>query len=139
MSSQNVILLIEDDANDAFFLERALEEVGFPGKLAHFTDTDLAKEYLSGDNPTPQVIIADSAVSPRGSGVDLLEWVRQGNIASSAPFIIMTGGMEESVIRRAEKAGVHCIFTKAGSYKKTAEQLRQVFSTLPAEQRDWLK
>ena len=51
MPERCVILLVEDDENDAFFVKRALTKLGFPGKIHHATDTDEAKRYIRGDVP----------------------------------------------------------------------------------------
>jgi CheY-like chemotaxis protein len=138
VNSKRVILLVEDDPNDVFFLERALEEVKFPGELRHFTSTDEAKRYLKGTgdyadravHPLPVLIIADSAVAARGSGVEFLEWMKGEKLGGSAPFIILSGGVDQEMRERAEAAGVARVLTKASNYKQTAAQLREVLASL---------
>ena len=147
MKENCVILLVEDDENDAFFLKRALKELGFRGELRHVTNTDDAKRYLLGDVPfsdstkfpRPQIIVADSAISVRDSGVEFLEWARKKGLFRDVPFIILSGGLSEEIRKRAEAAGVHQILTKASSYKDLLPRLRQILEQLPPQCREWLK
>lgn len=147
MSTQCAILLVEDDENDAFFLKRALKELGFRGQIQHVTNTDEAKRYLLGDAPfsdstkfhRPQIIVADSAVSIRDSGVEFLEWARNRGLCRDVPFIILSGGISEETRKRAEAAGVDQILTKTSSYLDLLPRLREVLAKLPSQCREWLK
>src|SRR3954469_20202909 len=63
-----VILLVEDDANDAFFISRALDDLGFNGHLEHVTNTGAARDYVMGSGkysdrekfPPPEIVVSDS-------------------------------------------------------------------------------
>jgi len=141
----NVILLVEDDANDAFFFDRALAGIGYAGRLQHVTDIEEAKAVLlkarsaseGGAQPIPELIVADSAVSPRGSGVEFLEWQRAEGF--NLPFFILTGAIDPDLRERAEAAGVRKVLTKTSNLKAMADQLREIVLALPAERRAWLK
>ncbi len=147
MDSNSVILLVEDDANDAFFLERALREIGYPGSLRHLTDTAAARAYLAGagpfsdraQNPLPALLIADSAISGAGGGVELIEWMRASGLSPNIPCVILSGGLNPETRSRAQSAGVHRILTKAGDFKETAKYFRALFQELPPAQRHWLR
>jgi len=147
MSERCAILLVEDDENDAFFLKRALTALGFPGKVHHVTETEEAKNYVRGDGvysdrekfPEPEMIVADSAVTVRDSGVEFLEWVRAQKAKPNVPFIIFSGGVSEETRKRAEAAGVRKIVTKASSQTELLQRLREIVEEFPHECREWLK
>jgi CheY-like chemotaxis protein len=144
METQFIILLVEDDPNDAFFVTRALEKLGFTGSVSHVTDVDAAKGFLleysaSGPNEGNLVIIADSAVSCRGTGVDLLEWVRKRKGGRSVPFVILSGELCPKTIDRAHAASVDFILPKLQDSSDTIGQLRKVFLQMPPHCRAWLK
>lgn len=147
MPERCVILLVEDDENDAFFVKRALTKLGFPGKIHHATDTDEAKRYMGGDAPytdrekfpQPEIIVADSAVTVRDSGVEFLEWVRGHRNIANIPFIIFSGGVSEETRKRAEAAGVRKILTKASSPEDLLLRMRQVLLEFPRHCGEWLK
>src|SRR4051812_39310578 len=132
MSNICSILLVEDDENDAFFVKRALKELGFAGQLVHCTETETAKNFLLGngtwadrnEHPLPVMVIADSAVTVRDSGVEFLEWIREKGIVPDAPFIILSGGVTDQTRARADAAGVRRIVNKGRSYADLVKELR---------------
>jgi CheY-like chemotaxis protein len=145
--SQCVILLVEDDQNDAFFIERALKELGFTGKLEHLTDTFKARDYLSGAGqfgnrekfPLPDIVVSDSALPGKGSGIELLEWMRGQPELKEAPFIMLSGEITADVRARANAAGVRLLLQKGSNFKQTGEALRQALLQMPERCRPWLK
>ena len=140
-----VILLVEDDANDAFFISRALNDLGFKGRLEHLTNTRAARDYIGGSGqyddrekfPAPQIVISDSILPGQGSGVELLEWMRKANL--STPFIILSGEISRDVEERARAAGVQLLIRKGSNYHDTAEALKKALHEMPPECRPWLK
>lgn len=144
MEAQCIILLVEDDTNDAFFMTRALEKLGFTGSVNHVMDVDAAKQFLlgyavDGSNEGKLVIIADSAVSFQGTGVELLEWVRGRKGGRSIPFVILSGDLCPETTARAHAAGVDFILAKQHDSTDTIQQFREVFLKMPPECRLWLK
>ena len=139
MNQPCVILLVEDDANDAFFVSRALKDLGFDGKLEHVTDTDAARAYLQAGAALPQIVISDAALSPRGTGVELLEWMRQQRSLSKIPFVILSGEVSPDVRERATAAGAESVLRKGSSFTETVNSLREVLGHLPPDCRTWLK
>lgn len=146
MVDQCVILLVEDDENDAFFLKRALAKLGFTGMLRHLVDTESAREYLAGEGafqdrarfPFPQIIIADSSVTVRESGVALLEWMRREEIGAKVPFIIFSGGLTDQARMRAEAAGARRILAKPSGEARIEAPLAEMLRELPEHFREWL-
>ena len=144
---QCVILLVEDDANDAFFVERALVDLGFDGKVEHVTDTQLARAYVAGEGkftnresfPFPDIVISDSALSGRGSGIELLEWMRKEPKTKEVPFVILSGDINPQIRQRAEDAGVELILQKGSNFHDTARSLREALLKMPERCRPWLK
>jgi CheY-like chemotaxis protein len=140
-----VILLVEDDANDAFFISRALNDLGFEGRLEHVTNTLTARDYIEGNGqyndrdkfPAPQIVVSDSILPGHGSGVELLEWMRKADVAT--PFIILSGEISPDVQERAQAAGVQLLVRKGSNYHDTAEALKKALREMPPECRPWLR
>ena len=76
------------------------------------------------------MIIADSSISCRGSGVDLLEWIRERESSKAIPFIILSGQVSGPSKERAEVAGVNLIITKTHDFAETTEQLRKALGQM---------
>jgi CheY-like chemotaxis protein len=127
------ILLVEDDANDAFFIARALKDLGFIGKLHHVTTTQAARDYLSADAkiqdrkdlPSPEIVISDSALPGRTSGIELLEWLRTQRELPQPAFIMLSGEITADVRERATNAGVQSLLRKASNFNDTVRDLRE--------------
>lgn len=142
-----VILLVEDDPNDAFFVSRALKDLGFDGKLEHLTDAFKAREYLAGAGiysdrekyPLPEIIVSDSSLPGRGSGIELLEWMRKDPNLTEAPFVMLSGEITNEVRKRATAAGVKLLLRKGSNFRDTATALREALMQMPEQCRTWLK
>ena len=138
MESIHLILLVEDDPNDAFFLTRALSDAGYKGRVRHVTSSSEAKNYLAGSgpfsdraaHPAPNLVISDSSLAAASaSGVELLEWMRSGKMAE--PFIMLSGSVQDDVRARAKAAGALRVMIKASDFRETAHELREVLAQLP--------
>ncbi len=85
MNSHCVMLLVEDDENDAFFVRRNFAKLNFPCAVEHVWDSEAARRYLTGAKPyddrekfpLPDLILTDSSLLERNSGLEFLEWVRR--------------------------------------------------------------
>ena len=145
--NQCVILLVEDDANDAFFISRALKNLGFDGRIEHVTDTQLARNYISGGGeyadrekfPPPNIVISDSALPGTGTGIELLEWMRKQDQSKDVPFIILSGEVSADVRRRAETARVQLILQKGSNFRDMERALKDTLLKMPEQCRPWLK
>jgi len=140
-------LLVEDDPNDAFFVSRALKELGFNGKLEHLTDSFKARDYLAGVGafsdrdkyPLPEIVVSDSTLPGKGSGIELLEWMRKNPALAEAPFVMLSGEITNDVRQRANAAGVKLLLRKGSNFRDTAAALREALLTMPDRCRTWLK
>ena len=147
MNSHCVILLVEDDENDAFFVRRTLAKLEFPGKVEHVWDAESARRYLTGAKPfqdrehfpLPDLIITDSSLLERNSGVEFLEWVRRQLVFADVPLILYSGALSPDQRERAEKAGVTAILTKGPNAATMKEHMIESLLHLPPSFREWLK
>src|SRR5580704_11432398 len=93
-----VVLLVEDNADDIFFIQRACKSIAIPHILKVVTDGRVALDYLSGTGvyhdrklfPLPDLVILDLKL-PRHTGHQVLEWVRgQTQFKYLPPVVILT-------------------------------------------------
>jgi CheY-like chemotaxis protein len=103
------VLLVEDSAEDAFFVRRALRKSEFNGEIRHVTDGQQAIDYLSGASgftdrsrfPFPDVVLTDLKM-PRVTGFELLQWIREDKRFQNLPVAVLTSSQLDEDRSRAE-------------------------------------
>jgi CheY-like chemotaxis protein len=121
------ILLVENDPDDVFFLERALAKEGFREPLTCVRDGAEAISYLenlsSAAAPLPDVVLTDINM-PRVNGIDLLRWLREQPQFQALPVIVLTSSNEQSDRSDTQRLGVFKFITKQVSYENITATLK---------------
>ena len=115
---RGVILLVEDNEDDIFFMQRAFEEAKFDNPLHIVMDGRKAINYLDGRDAFadravhsfPDFIFLDLKL-PLVDGFEVLTWLRQEK-KSSLPVAILSSSPEEVDMRRARELGASCYLLK---------------------------
>ncbi|MDY7021014.1 MAG: response regulator [Cyanobacteriota bacterium] len=129
------ILLIEDDANDILFVQRAFRQANLENPIQIARDGDEAISYLSGESkyanrdeyPLPALILLDLKL-PRRSGLEVLEWIRQQQNLRRIPVVVLTSSKESLDVDKAYDIGVNSYLVKPVKF----ERLTQMMKTLDA-------
>lgn len=134
MERRSTILLLEDNADDELFFERALRE-GHQSYDVHIARSgEEAIEYLQracrgGDvpgYPVPKFIIMDNNM-PRIAGSDFLRWVAENRIYEVVPTVILSGSDRPSEVKLAFQLGVHGYFVKPAGKEALTQMLKLIF------------
>jgi DNA-binding response OmpR family regulator len=131
--SQPVILMVEDDPNDVFFLKRALEQeqVGLPVRVV--SDGEEAIRYLDGAgefadrdrHPLPCLVILDLKL-PKKNGLEVLSWLRRHKEIGDLPVFMLTSSGEPTDRSEAERHGVEVYRVKPVNLKGLLEVAREI-------------
>jgi CheY-like chemotaxis protein len=128
MNATGPILLIEDNPDDVFFMQRACKSAGVTNPLHVAEDGDKAIEYLSGAGkfadraiyPLPCLILLDLKL-PGRSGLQVLAWLRcQADFATNI-VIILTTSREPRDIHEAYRLGANAYLVKPTSPAQLAD------------------
>ena len=117
--SEQTILLVEDDKNDVFFFQRAMEMAGLTCPLHIARDGREAIDYLSGAGkfadrvqfPLPSLILLDLNL-PRQHGLEVLRWIRGHAPDRAVPVIVLTSSTSDRDMREAYRLGVNSYLNK---------------------------
>ncbi len=117
MNAQSVFLLVEDNEDDVFFMQRAFHQAGVHNPLHVARDGEEAIEYLSGKNdfadrqqyPLPDIVFLDLKM-PGLNGFEVLKWMRQQLL--NIPVAVLTSSPEEVDRKRAQDLGAACYLLK---------------------------
>jgi CheY-like chemotaxis protein len=136
--SDSSILLVEDSADDVFFMQRAWRNAGIAHSLNVVTDGQQALNYISGAGefsdrskfPLPAIILLDLKL-PLVLGMDVLRWVKNQPALKSIVVIVLTSSTEQAEVDRAYRLG-------ANSYLVKPPQTRDLADLVNDFKRYWL-
>ena len=132
MDEDFVILLAEDDENDAWLVNRALFRAGIHNPVIVVRDGQEAIDYLEGMRhfadreqfPLPTLALLDIKM-PRKNGLEVLEWVRHnGGGLRLLPVIIMSSSSIQEDIDRAYLLGVNAYLVKPTAFDELVDTLK---------------
>ncbi len=130
-----VILLVEDDPDDVFFLQEAFKKADMAGALRVARDGEEAVAYLLGQgafsdrllHPPPALVLLDLKL-PRKSGLEVLEWRRGQPGMALIPVIVLTSSVSEADVRGAYELGANAYLVKpieSGAQVEMVETIRR--------------
>ena len=119
MTENNIILLVEDNPEDAAMVKSAFEKAGLTSQFLTLYDGEQAMQYLSASgpyadrsrHPFPHLILLDLKM-PRVSGLELLAWLRCQSFGKDLPVIIITESSFDKDITEAYHLGAKTFLTK---------------------------
>ena len=126
------ILLVEDDENDAFFLQRAMHKTGMANPVRNAWDGREAIDYLRGagkfgrraEFPLPGLVLLDLKL-PFVMGLDVLKWIRQN--ADSPPIvIILSSSADPADVAAAYQLGANGYLVKPVAASQLEEMVRAI-------------
>ena len=133
MGDPFVILLAEDDENDAWLVKRALSRGDIHNPVMVARDGQEAIDYLEGTGPfadreqfpLPTIVLLDIKM-PKKNGLEVLEWIRRngGGGLKLLPVIIMSSSSIQEDIDRAYQLGVNAYLVKPTAFDELVETLK---------------
>lgn len=131
MSSTFLILVAEDDENDAFILQRALNKAGISDPVRIVKDGQQAMEYLAGEDkyadrdtyPLPGLAIFDIKM-PRKDGFEALQWTRRQRHLDQLPVMMLSSSGELCDIEKAYKLGANAYMVKRPQLNEMCRALK---------------
>ena len=132
-SREKVVLVVEDDADDLYFLRNALRKAGLEGICRFVYDGPAAIAYMKGEhpfsdrkaNPFPDILVLDLSL-PRIDGFGVLEWMRGNGGCERVPVVVWTSWYYPGQLERARKAGARLFLKKAAG----GEDLRELIALI---------
>jgi len=130
-----IILLVEDDEDDVFFMRRALSKTKIDHQMQVASNGEEALHYLEGagpfgdraQHPMPDVVFLDLKL-PFVNGFEVLERIRQVSALAGLDVVVLTSSPEDRDRNRATalRALAYCV------KPPTEQMLLEVFRLVPA-------
>jgi CheY-like chemotaxis protein len=127
------ILLVEDQADDVFLMERALQKTDLKHPLRVVTDGRKAIEYLTGNDdyadrtafPFPGLVILDLKM-PGITGFEVIEWMRKNQRTRLTPIIVLSSSSLAADINRSYELGANAYMVKPADHRSLESLLQTI-------------
>lgn len=125
------ILLIEDDDNDRFIIQRAFRQNEVSDPIQTLSGGNQAIAYLKGEGeyadrsrfPYPSLLITDLKM-PSGDGFSVLEFLKQTPHQKIVPVLVLSASRDDDDIKRAYELGASCYLQKPSETKELRRLLK---------------
>jgi len=125
------ILIVEDNADDWFLLERSFGIANVPNVLRRVADGQQAIDYLQGSasyrdraaNPLPSLVLLDLKL-PFKNGFEVLAWLRQQHQLIGIVVVILTSSSEDKDVSKAYELGANAYLVKPTSVNRLTETVQ---------------
>lgn len=133
MKSDGTILLVEDNPDDVFFMQRAFKAAAIENPLQVAVDGQEAIDYLAGAGkfadrnafPLPCLMLLDLKL-PRKTGHEVLKWIRDRPDLATLIVIALTTSRETKDITEAYRLCVNAYLVKPTSPAELANIMTKI-------------
>ena len=128
-----VILVAEDNPDEAILLQRAFQKAGLEVRVHICTDGNEATDYLRGEKafsdrtkyPFPNMVITDLKM-PRCNGFELLERIQCEQPCSVYPRVVLSASAQDRDVTRAFEVGASCYLQKPARFEDLVQMVRKL-------------
>lgn len=130
-TNKGVLLLVEDDENDAFFFQRAFRKTTFTNPVQVARDGFEAIQYLGGEGeyadrarfPLPILMVLDLNL-PRRHGIDVLRWLRAQPDLHALVVVVLTSSSSDVDLTATYQLGVNSYLLKPAEPERLLETVQ---------------
>lgn len=138
MSTQMIIVMIEDDEGHARLIERHLRRAGIDDEIVPFTTGAPALEYLLGPDGTgaanhdrPFVLLLDLSL-PDMHGAHILQMVKKNRNLQHSPVVVLTTTDDKYEVDRCYSLGCDSYVVKPINYEAFGHAIQSLGELLKA-------
>jgi DNA-binding response OmpR family regulator len=126
------ILLVEDEENDVFFMQQALQKAGVENPVQVAADGQEAIDYFKGTGkfanreefPLPCLVLLDLKL-PHVMGLDVLKWIRKQPEVKTI-VVVLSSSKEEADIATAYRLGANAYLVKPPEVSKLVDMVKSI-------------
>ena len=118
------LLLVEDNADDAMILKRALAQLGLGEKMVHAPSAELALMHLrSTAKEKPALILLDLNM-PNMSGIEFLQTLKNDPGLAAIPVVVLTASDDQRDVRQSFDLHAAGYIVKPFDYEAAVKALK---------------
>ena len=143
---QPLIVAVDDEADDVFFLRHIIQKVGTPYRFQSFGNGEAAINGLTslleqGDAfALPLVCFVDIKM-PAMNGIELLKWIRQQRGLDTAPVLMFSSSDDPRDVDNAREQGAQGYlkkFPSVSAMQSVLDEARE-FALLPSPKKSFVQ
>jgi CheY-like chemotaxis protein len=136
--TQDAILIVDDDPDDAYLIKRSVLGLHPKPAVQCVTSGTQLKDYLDGEGrytdreafPYPGLILLDLRM-PGMNGFEVMEWLKSEPLHSTIPVIVVSSFDRQQEIRRSYQLGARTFLSKPVHPENIRDAIRALM--LPIE------
>ncbi len=133
MDERGVILVADDNPDDALLVKMAFKKAGLTTPLMMVSDGHQALQYLQGHGiyadrakfPFPQALLLDLKMPGMG-GLEVLSWLRQWPPGKDLTVIVLTSSCYDADITQAYRLGASSFLVKPTDFHQFTAAISQM-------------
>ena len=126
MNQSAPVLLIEDNADDAVLLQRALFRAGITNPVCSVDSVSAAVRFLEEHRRNAPVFVVISLDMFLASGEAVFAWMKVQDFLQQVPVIAIGSGRHPEAVQRAYDLGVNAYFAKQLNMNQLAKMIREL-------------
>lgn len=127
MNKSGPVVIIEDDKDDQFMLEKIFKELNYKNQVIFFKDSFQALEYLTNTDIEPFLVLSDINM-PKLNGLELREKIvnNEDLRLKSIPYLFFTTCAEQKDVINAYSRSIQGFFVKGDNYGKLKNTIEKI-------------
>ena len=128
MTSRAPIVVIEDDEDDQYFIQEAINRLAIGNPVVFYNNGVEAMAYLVAAQESPLVILCDVNM-PIMNGIELRQLIDLNEYLKKKciPFVFLTTAGDQGLVDAAYHMTIQGYFKKEGTLGGLTEQMRSIF------------
>lgn len=123
---RKLILMLEDDSDDRYITEQAIEELGLDVDIEFFSDSNQFLHFLAGTSLYPSLILIDYNSTPE-NGLAVLKKIKALTPLNKLPVIILSDSNTEKYKAECYAHGASSFIQKPQTVEATANKIETFF------------
>jgi CheY-like chemotaxis protein len=117
--------MLENDMDDRYFTQSALEELGLDVSIRFIADVAELNHSLITHKPS--LVLLSSNTYPR-TGIQVLNWFKTDTQLSHIPVVVLSEDLIDDHVREYYRAGANSVVKKPSTMALTKQKIQTFFS-----------
>lgn len=119
------VILIDDDEDEFYLLNRALQQYSDQITLHQYRKAEELTRHLTTADTLPSLVLLDMHM-PVLSGIDVLHFIKGHDFLRNIPVVVWSGDLQPDEVNQCYEAGAASVILKPSGSDKMAESINNL-------------